>query len=82
MSGTFCESHATDIPFQVVARLVRAGMKVDDLDDEPPARAYARWCLMPIRKTFSCLMISSESRIPTLSNLSSTRTPAGADSPR
>ena len=38
---TFCESHASEIPFQVVARLVRAGMKVDDLDDES-ARARVR----------------------------------------
>ena len=31
---TFCESHARDIPFQVVARLLRAVYGVADLDDE------------------------------------------------
>ena len=30
----FCESHASDIPFQVVARLLRTGMGVTDLDDQ------------------------------------------------
>lgn len=31
---TFCESHASDVPFQVVARLLRAGTGVADLDAE------------------------------------------------
>jgi adenylate cyclase len=31
---TFCESHASDIPFGVVARLLRAGTGVVDLDGE------------------------------------------------
>ena len=34
---TFCESHARDIPFGVVARLLRAGTGVADLDGKPPA---------------------------------------------
>ena len=38
---TFCESHARDIPFQVVARLLRAGLGVADLDGEA-ARARVR----------------------------------------
>src|SRR5262249_19716404 len=29
---TYCESHARDIPFHVVARLLRAGMGIEDLD--------------------------------------------------
>ena len=37
----FCESHASDIPFQVVTRLLRAGMGVTDLDGEA-ARARVR----------------------------------------
>jgi class 3 adenylate cyclase len=37
----FCESHAIDIPFQAVARLLRAGSGVADLDDEA-ARAGLR----------------------------------------
>ena len=41
---TFCESHARDIPFGVVARLLRAGSGVADLDGEAARaglRAYA-----------------------------------------
>ena len=38
---TFCESHARDIPFQVVARLLRTGRGVADLDGEA-ARARVR----------------------------------------
>ncbi|HYB48265.1 MAG TPA: adenylate/guanylate cyclase domain-containing protein, partial [Streptosporangiaceae bacterium] len=37
----FCESHAGDIPFQVVTRLLRAGTGVADLDGEA-ARARVR----------------------------------------
>jgi class 3 adenylate cyclase len=38
---TFCESHAGDIPFHVVAQLLRAGTGVADLDSEA-ARARLR----------------------------------------
>jgi predicted ATPase len=38
---TFCESHAHDVPFQVVSRLLRAGSGVADLDG-PAARARVR----------------------------------------
>ena len=41
MFWTFCESHARDIPFGVVARLLRAGSGVADLDGEA-ARAGLR----------------------------------------
>jgi adenylate cyclase len=34
---TYCESHASDIPFHVVARLLRAVMGINDLD-APEAR--------------------------------------------
>jgi class 3 adenylate cyclase len=37
----FCESHASDIPFYVVARLLRAAARVADLD-ESDARAVVR----------------------------------------
>ena len=30
---TFCESHASDVPFQAVTRLLRAGSGITDLDD-------------------------------------------------
>ena len=38
---TFCESHASDIPFHVVARLLRAALGVNDLDGQA-ARAHIR----------------------------------------
>jgi adenylate cyclase len=38
---TYCESHASDIPFHVVARLLRAGMEIDELD-AGAARARVR----------------------------------------
>ena len=39
--STFCESHARDIPFHAVTRLLRAGLGVSDLDDHS-ARAAIR----------------------------------------
>ena len=38
---TFCESHATDVPFRVVARLLRVATGVSDLDG-PAARKRVR----------------------------------------
>jgi class 3 adenylate cyclase len=38
---TFCESHATDVPFRVVARLLRTVAQVSGLDDQA---ARARLC--------------------------------------
>jgi len=32
--GTFCESHTSDVPFHVVARLLRESSGITDLDDE------------------------------------------------
>jgi class 3 adenylate cyclase len=43
--STFCESHATDVPFRVVARLLRAATQVSGLDDHA-ARAQLR-AVMP-----------------------------------
>jgi adenylate cyclase len=37
--ATYCESHTRDVPFHVVARLLRAGMDINDLD---PGTARAR----------------------------------------
>ncbi len=39
--STFCESHASDIPFHAVAPLLRAGFGIDGLDEEA-ARAQVR----------------------------------------
>ena len=41
VSWAFCESHSSDIPFQVVARLLRAGSGVADLEGQA-ARAQLR----------------------------------------
>jgi adenylate cyclase len=38
--GTYCESHASDIPFHVLARLLRAGIGIDEHEDDA-ARALA-----------------------------------------
>ena len=34
MFSTFCESHASDVPFHVVARLLRDATGIADLNDE------------------------------------------------
>jgi adenylate cyclase len=39
--GTYCESHASDIPFHVVARMLRAAIGVEELDANT-ARAHLR----------------------------------------
>jgi adenylate cyclase len=39
--GTYCESHASDIPFHVVARMLRAAMEVDGLGADT-ARIHVR----------------------------------------
>ncbi|MGA8547521.1 MAG: adenylate/guanylate cyclase domain-containing protein [Mycobacterium sp.] len=39
--GTYCESHASDIPFHVVARMLRAAMEVDGLGADT-ARMHVR----------------------------------------
>jgi len=43
--STFCESHATDVPFRVVVRLLRAVLRISGLDDQS-ARARVR-AVMP-----------------------------------
>jgi class 3 adenylate cyclase len=39
--STFCESHATDVPFRVVVRVLRAALRISGLDDQS-ARARVR----------------------------------------
>ena len=43
---TFCESHARDVPFHAVTRLLRAAMGVSDLDDAA-ARVRLRATVLP-----------------------------------
>ena len=75
----FCESHASDIPFHVVARLLRAGIGVADLDGEaardPGAGTESR---MPTRRICCCSMICSASPTPRCRCPRSIRMPGGA----
>ncbi len=49
----FCESHARDIPFHVVARLLRAAFRVAGLDASVArTRRYGLGCPMPSRRTW------------------------------
>ena len=74
----FCESHARDIPFGVVTRLLRAGTGVADLDGEA-ARARVRGQVpMPTRRICCCLMICSASPTPMCRCPRSTRMRGGA----
>ena len=43
--STFCESHASDIPFHVVTRLLRAASGIGDVDD--PAARVGVWAQIP-----------------------------------
>ena len=43
--STFCESHASDIPFHVVTRLLRAASGIGDVDD--PAARVGVWAQFP-----------------------------------
>ena len=75
---TFCESHAGDIPFRVVAQLLRAGSGVADLDGEA-ARARVRAQFpMPTRRICCCWMICWASPTPRCRCPPSTRMRGGA----
>ena len=63
---TFCESHARDVPFHAVTRLLRAGSGVADLDgDAARDRARARGPGYRPAGSSCCLMICSASPTPT-----------------
>ena len=74
----FCESHARDIPFHVVTRLLRAGTGVADLDGQPPGRGSGNESRMPTRRICCCSMICSVSPTPTCRCPRSTRMRGGA----
>ena len=75
----FCESHARDIPFHAVARLLRAGSGVADLDGEAArARVAEHMCPMPTRRICCCSMICSASPTPRCRCPRSTRMRGGA----
>ena len=75
----FCESHARDIPFDAVTRLLRAGSGVADLDGEAArARVRADVPPMPTRRICCCWMICSASPTPMWRCPRSTRMRGGA----
>ena len=75
---TFCESHASDVPFGVVTRLLRAGIGVADLDGHA-ARARVREQIpMPTRRICCCLMTCWASPTPRCRCPRSTRMRGGA----
>ena len=75
----FCESHARDIPFHAVTRLLRAGSGVADLDGEAArARVREQVSAMPTRRICCCSMICSASPTPMCRCPRSTRMRGGA----
>ena len=79
MFWTFCESHARDVPFYAVTRLLRAGSGVADLDGDA-ARAQLRAYVPPMstRRISCCSMICSASPTPMCRCPRSTRMRGGA----
>ena len=63
--STFCESHASDVPFHVAARLLRDAAGITDLDDAA-ARAQVRaGSPMPAMRICCCCTTCSASATPT-----------------
>ncbi len=77
---TFCESHASDVPFSVVARLLRAGSGVADARRRRRPRPSSRnkYPPMPTRRICCCSMICSASPTPMWRCPRSTRMRGGA----
>ncbi len=59
---TFCESHAADVPYGAVARLLRAASGVSALDDQTARGAATATIPTPIQSTCSCLITSGHRR--------------------
>ena len=77
---TFCESHARDVPFYAVTRLLRAGSRRGrPARRQPPARSCGPlWAQMPTCRIYCCSTICSASPTPTCRCPRSTRTRGGA----
>ena len=75
---TFCESHARDVPFHAVTRLLRAGSGVTDLDGEAARAQLRALAPVPTRRICCCSMICSASPTPTCRCPRSTRMRGGA----
>ena len=63
--STFCESHASDVPFQVVARLLRAAPASSGLDEQPRETRVRDRFPTPTLRTCCCSMTCWASPIPT-----------------
>ncbi len=75
---TFCESHTTQVPFHVVARLMRSATGVEGVDPAAArARIEAEAFRTPIPRTSRSTRICSVSPIPGLSRRASIRTHGG-----
>ena len=75
---TFCEAHARDVPFRVVARLLRVRTAWPTLRATPPALGFGNKCPTPTRRIYCCLTICSASPTPMCRCPPSTRMPVGA----
>ena len=76
---TYCESHASDIPFHVVAPLLGRASASTVSTPPQPGHTSAPWYLTPIPRICCCWMTCSASRIPTWRYPTSTPAPAGAE---
>src|SRR5262245_37493602 len=63
--STYCESHTSDVPFFVVARLLRDATGIMDLDDEAARQRCANSSRMRARTICCCCMTCSASVIQT-----------------
>ena len=61
---TFCESHAREVPFHAVTRLLRAGPGWPTLTTKPPAPRSKNRFRRPTRRICCCLMICWASPTP------------------
>ena len=64
MFWTFCESHAREVPFQAVTRLLRAATGVADLEGEAARARVREQSRMPTRRICCCSTICSASPTP------------------
>ncbi len=74
----FCESHAREVPFHAVTRLLRAGTAWPTSTAKPPAPGSGNSFRMPTRRICCCWMICWASPIPRWRCPPSTRMRGGA----
>ena len=80
--STYCESHASDVPFRAVSRLLRGAFGVDGHADDQTARAHLRSRIAGAQPDdHSCWRICSAFATQPCRRRSSIQTPAVAGSP-